>query len=126
MPSASCLAAYAAASIVPADCGCDGTQTPEIRNSLLAEDPPSGSSPRSPQPAAWPTPPQSLFHRLAKPPLPRMSVDQDHQVSSLGDSHPEALSEPYMNLSAHTAPTMEPRRTPICQCANNPGSRRDS
>jgi hypothetical protein len=32
-----------------------------------------------------------------------------------GEFHPEALSELYMNLSAHTAPTMEPRRTPICQ-----------
>jgi hypothetical protein len=36
-------------------------------------------------------------------------------VSSPGEFHPEALSELYMNLSAHTAPTMEPRRTPICQ-----------
>src|ERR1019366_1278981 len=61
MPSASCLAAYTAASIVPADCGCDGTQSPEIRNSLLAEDPPSDSSPRSPPPAAWPTPPAAAF-----------------------------------------------------------------
>ncbi len=37
------------------------------------------------------------------------------RVSSPGESHPEALAELYMNLSAHTAPTMEPRRTPICQ-----------
>jgi len=28
-------------------------------------------------------------------------------VSSPGEFHPEALSELYMNLSAHTAPTME-------------------
>ncbi len=47
------------------------------------------------------------------------------QVSSPGECHPEALSEPYLNLSAHTAPAMEPRRTPICQCANNVESRRD-
>ena len=46
-----------------------------------------------------------------------------HQVSSPGESHPEALREPYLNLSAHTAPAMEPRRTPICQCAHNFGSR---
>jgi len=46
-------------------------------------------------------------------------------VSSPGEFRPEALSEPYMNLSAHTAPTMEPRRMPICQCANNRESRRD-
>ena len=36
-------------------------------------------------------------------------------VSSAGESHPRALSEPYVNLSAHTAPAVEPRRTPICQ-----------
>src|ERR1035441_7166502 len=39
----------------------------------------------------------------------------DIAVSSPGESHPEALSEPYLNLSAHTAPAMEPRRSPICQ-----------
>ena len=38
-----------------------------------------------------------------------------NQVSSPRESHPEALSEPYLNLSSHTAPAMEPRRTPICQ-----------
>ena len=38
-----------------------------------------------------------------------------HKVSSPRESHPEALSEPYLNLSAHTAPAMEPRRSPICQ-----------
>ena len=48
---------------------------------------------------------------------------QQHQVSSPGESHPEALSEPCLNVSAHTAPAMEPRRTPICQCAHNFGSR---
>ena len=47
------------------------------------------------------------------------------EVSSPGESHPEALSEPYLNVSAHTAPAMEPRRTPICQCAHNFGSRRE-
>ena len=47
--------------------------------------------------------------------MSRMRVNQYHQVSSPGEFHPEALSELYMNLSAHTAPTMEPRRTPICQ-----------
>ena len=46
-----------------------------------------------------------------------------HKVSRPGESHPEPLSEPYLNLSAHTAPAMEPRRTPICQCAHNFGSR---
>jgi len=37
------------------------------------------------------------------------------KVSSPREFHPGALSELYMNLSAHTAPTMEPRRSPICQ-----------
>ena len=47
------------------------------------------------------------------------------EVSRPGESHPEPLSEPYLNLSAHTAPAMEPRRTPICQCANSFESRRE-
>lgn len=51
------------------------------------------------------------------------AAGEDQKVSSPGESHPEALSEPYLNLSAHTAPAMEPRRTPICQCAHNFGSR---
>jgi len=46
-------------------------------------------------------------------------------VSSAGESHPHALAEPYVNVSAHTAPAVEPRRTPICPWANNPGSRRE-
>src|SRR5215813_4597457 len=46
-------------------------------------------------------------------------------VSSPGESHPEALAELYVSLSTHTAPTMEPRRTPICQWANNSGARRE-
>ena len=54
-----------------------------------------------------------------------LTFEPNHKVSSPREFRPEALSEPYMNLSAHTAPTMEPRRTPICQCANNRESRRD-
>jgi hypothetical protein len=69
--------------------------------------------------------PQPFLHRQPKPLLARLRIHQDHQVSSPREFRPEALSEPYMNLSAHTAPTMEPRRTPICQCANNRESRRD-
>jgi len=49
--------------------------------------------------------------------------DELYEVSSPGESHPEALAEPCLNVSAHTAPIMEPRRTPICQCAHNLGSR---
>src|SRR5438477_2577149 len=64
-------------------------------------------------------------HHLARPIqcLRRFTATENHEVSSPGESHPEALSEPYLNLSAHTAPAMEPRRTPICQCAHNFGSR---
>jgi hypothetical protein len=36
-------------------------------------------------------------------------------VSRPGEFHPEALAELYVSLSTHTAPIMEPRRTPICQ-----------
>src|SRR6476620_5566668 len=55
--------------------------------------------------------------------LCRFAATENHAVSRPGDAHPEPLSEPYLNLSAHTAPAMEPRRTPICQCAHNFGSR---
>jgi len=37
------------------------------------------------------------------------------EVSGAGELHPRALAEPYMNLSAHTAPIAEPRRAPSCQ-----------
>jgi len=58
--------------------------------------------------------------------LPRsLTANVDVAVSSAGESHPHALSEPYLNLSAHTAPAMEPRRTLVCQCANSFGSRRE-
>src|SRR5215471_7472302 len=30
------------------------------------------------------------------------------EVSRPGESHPQALSEPYMNVSAHTAPIIQP------------------
>jgi len=49
----------------------------------------------------------------------------ENEVSRPRELHPEPLAEPYVNVSAHTAPTMEPRRTPICQCANSFGARRE-
>src|ERR1035437_5303235 len=55
----------------------------------------------------------------------RLRLETEDRVSSAGESHPDALSEPYLNVSAHTAPAREPRRTPICQCANSLGSRRE-
>ena len=49
---------------------------------------------------------------------------QDHQVSRRGESHPPALAEPGVNLSAHRAPIVQPSgRTPQRQCANRPGWR---
>jgi hypothetical protein len=54
----------------------------------------------------------------------RFRIKKTHTFPELFPNHcPHALSEPYLNLSAHTAPAMEPRRTPICQCAHNFGSR---
>ena len=47
--------------------------------------------------------------------IPRKSLEEIQKVSSPGESHPEALAELYVSLSTHTAPIMEPRRTPICQ-----------
>src|SRR5438477_11420804 len=43
-------------------------------------------------------------------------LEPNDGVSRPGESHPEPLSEPYLSLSAHTAPAMEPRRAPSCQC----------
>ena len=56
-------------------------------------------------------------HHTARPIqcLGRMPTAENHEVSSPGESHPEALAELYVSLSAHTAPIMEPRRAPICQ-----------
>jgi hypothetical protein len=53
----------------------------------------------------------------------RLVLKSGDEVSRPGESHPEPLSEPYLNVSAHTAPALEPRRTPTCQCAHNFGSR---
>src|ERR1700688_2137120 len=53
------------------------------------------------------------------------TADVDVAVSGPRESHPEALVEPYVSLSTHTAPITEPRRTPICQWANSAGERRE-
>lgn len=48
------------------------------------------------------------------------------EVSSAGEFHPHALAEPDVSLSAHPAPTVEAMPlTPIRQCANSSGSRRE-
>src|SRR5439155_21399470 len=60
----------------------------------------------------------ALHHPLTRP----FAANVDVAVSSPGELHPEALVEPYVNVSAHTAPTMEPRRTHICPCSNSFGA----
>src|SRR4051794_29366086 len=48
----------------------------------------------------------------------------EYVVSGRGESHPSALAELCRNLSAHTAPIVQPSgRTPSRQCANSFGSR---
>ena len=47
-----------------------------------------------------------------------------HEESRRGESHPPALAEPGVNLSAHRAPIVQPSgRTPNRQWANRPGWR---
>src|SRR5947199_1653769 len=49
------------------------------------------------------------------------------QESRRGGSHPPALAEPGVNLSAHRAPIVQPSgRSPQRQCANRPGWRRET
>src|SRR4029450_9503719 len=42
----------------------------------------------------------------------RMCFVQHDQVSSAGELHPRALPEPYVSLSAHTAPINQPSASP--------------
>ena len=50
---------------------------------------------------------------------------QHDEVSSGRGSHPPALAEPDVNLSAHPAPIVQPSgRTPTFQCAKRRGARR--
>jgi adenosine deaminase len=53
------------------------------------------------------------------------SVRNAVEVSGRGESHPPALAEPDVNVSAHPAPVAQPSgRIPHRQCANRFGSRR--
>src|SRR5829696_66132 len=48
-----------------------------------------------------------------------------HEASGRGESHPPALAEPGVSVSAHRAPTVQPSgRTPTRQWAKRAGSRR--
>jgi hypothetical protein len=42
-------------------------------------------------------------------------------ASRAGEFHPHALPEPYVSLSAHTAPSVRPAACRSCQWANRPG-----
>ena len=55
----------------------------------------------------------------------RFRRTHDDEVSRPGELHPQALAEPYVNVSAHTAPSIRPpgRRPSWYQWANNLGSR---
>ena len=39
----------------------------------------------------------------------QFSAALQNQSSGVGESHPHALSEPYVNVSAHTAPIIQPK-----------------
>ena len=55
----------------------------------------------------------------------RLVLESQHEVSGPGELHPQALAEPYVNVSAHTAPSIRPpgRRPNEYQWANSRGSR---
>src|SRR3954454_1559027 len=60
-----------------------------------------------------------------KPPRVPPVLEAHHEVSRRRESHPPALAEPGVNLSAHRAPIVQPSgRTPKRQWANRPGWRR--
>src|SRR5437870_1610480 len=52
-------------------------------------------------------------------------LNAENEVSRPGESHPQALAEPYVNVSAHTAPSIRPpgRKPNKYQWANSLGSR---
>jgi len=44
--------------------------------------------------------------------LPQLPITANDLVSSPGEFHPEALAEPYVNVSIHTAPIIQPGKGP--------------
>jgi hypothetical protein len=56
-----------------------------------------------------------IFSILDDAPQLSEGAGAESRVSSPGESHPEALVEPYMSLSTHTAPIAEPCRVLSCQ-----------
>jgi hypothetical protein len=51
---------------------------------------------------------EPVIYCLDKPIPSLKAVHEDNQVSSPGESHPQALSEPDVNLLAHPAPIIQP------------------
>ena len=50
-----------------------------------------------------------------------LALPVQRQASRAGEFHPHALPEPYVSLSAHTAPSVRPAACRSCQWANRPG-----
>ena len=69
---------------------------------------------------------KSLVHGRLKPPPPAVAVDQDHQVSRPGESHPRALAELYVNVSAHTAPIIQPPASAPADASGRTAGARDA
>jgi hypothetical protein len=63
--------------------------------------------------------------QCAFPTLNRRGLRSSGWESRPGESHPEALAEPYVTLSRHTAPIKEPPRI-VAQGANRCGERRET
>ena len=59
------------------------------------------------------------------PAATRPNLWSSGRESRPGESHPEALAEPYVTLSRHTAPIKEPPRI-VAQGANRCGERRET
>ena len=53
-----------------------------------------------------------MWFLFQEPSVLRTSLDcgKTDRVSSPGEPHPEALAEPHVNVSAHTAPIIQPGR----------------
>ncbi len=43
----------------------------------------------------------------------------ENEVSRPGESHPRALAEPYVNVSAHTAPIIQPLASRLALLSHN-------
>src|SRR3954464_10100523 len=96
---------------------------------VIGEDPgrghdvPAQQPPQRLQPPAGPPDPVAQGRAVELDPLPGEDpgLAVQGQASGAGESHPRALPEPYVNLSAHTAPSVRPFACRSFQCAKSPG-----